>query len=136
MSDPADLTARDLNLDSRHDLAVADRPTFSSPGTVVLLNTTANAAICTPPSSANLAAKLCSPSSSTSSRKFTVLATGNSPTGVRRVELWVDGKKLYNSPDDRLRATITLASGTHQVTIVAVDQFGATAKTTRSVSVP
>jgi len=40
------------------------------------------------------------------------------------------------SPDDRLKATVTLSSGRHSLSIAAVDQFGATAKTTRSVSVP
>jgi hypothetical protein len=137
LGNPADLIGRDLNLDSRHDLAVADEGVpFATPAVVVLTNTTSNAAICTPPSSANLAAKLCSPTSSTSSRTFTVKAAGNSPTGVRRVELWIDGVKKYNSPDDRLSVVVTVSGGSHKFEIVAVDQLGAVAKTSKTVSVP
>jgi hypothetical protein len=137
LGNPLDVIGRDLNLDSRHDLAVSDAGVpFATPAVVVLTNTTSNAAICTPPSSAKLAAKLCSPKSSTSSRTFTVKAAGNSPTGVRRVELWIDGQKKYNSPDDRLSAVITLSSGTHKFEIVAVDQLGAIAKTAKTVTVP
>jgi hypothetical protein len=132
-----DLIGRDLNLDSRHDLAVADAGVpFATPAVVVVTNTTSNAAICAPPSSANLAAKLCSPTSSTGSRTFTVKASGNSPTGVRRVELWIDGVKKYNSPDDRLLTVVTLPSGSHKFEIVAVDQLGAVAKTSKTISVP
>src|SRR6266702_1807338 len=125
MGNPVDIVGRDLNLDSRHDLVVADSDgVFTTPGAVILTNTTSSAAICAPPSSINLAAKLCSPGSSTSSGTFTVTAAGNSPTGVRRVELWIDGTKRYQSPDDRLKTTVTLSSGTHKFVIAAYDQFG------------
>jgi hypothetical protein len=134
LSDGVDMVARDFNLDSRHDLAVADRGQAGTPATTVFLNT-AFSALCPPPSSANLAAKLCTPGSTASSTTITVLAAGNSPTGVRRVELWIDGVKRYNSPDDRLKTTVTVPAGTHKFQIVAVDQFGTTATTTRFVSV-
>ena len=133
--DGVDMIARDFNLDSRHDLAVADRGLGGTPETTVFLNT-AFSALCPPPNSANLAAKLCTPGSTASSNTITVLAAGNSPTGVRRVELWIDGVKRYNSPDDRLKTTVTVPAGTHKFQIVAVDQFGTTAFTTRFVSVP
>jgi hypothetical protein len=134
---PLDLIGRDLNLDSRHDLAVADEGApFATPAIVVMTNTTSNAAICSPPSSANLSVKLCSVTAPSGSRTFTVLAAGNSPVAIRRVELWVDGKKLYNSPDDRLKDVVTLASGSHKLEIVAVDLFGKVVKTSKTVSVP
>lgn len=135
LSDPVDLIARDFNLDSRHDLAVADRGSAGTPATVVFLNTSFNP-ICPGLGSANLAAKICSPSTTPGSDTVTVRAAGNSPTGVRRAELWVDGRKLYNSPDDRLLTVVTLTRGTHKVQVVAVDQFGATATATRFVTAP
>jgi hypothetical protein len=136
MDNPQDLVARDFNLDSRHDLAVAQFGTFGAvPATVVFLNTN-SATICAPPSSANLAARICAPNSQPSSDTITVLASGNSPTGVRRVELWIDGKKKYNAPDDQLQFKITLPPGTHKLEIGAVDKFGAIAKTKKFVTVP
>jgi hypothetical protein len=50
---------------------------------------------------------------------FTVRGSANSPTSVRRVELWIDGKKVYDSPDDQLKHTVTLAAGTHRIVVQA-----------------
>jgi hypothetical protein len=55
---------------------------------------------------------------------------------VKRVELWVDGRKRYDSPDDQLKRTITLSKGTHRLVIQAVDRFGTTAKVVKNVTVP
>ncbi len=130
---PNNMAARDYNLDSRHDLAITDSVALA---TFAFKNTGATT-ICPPPKAYSLAAKICSPTtSSTGSTTFTVKGSGNSPVGVRRVELWVDGKKKYDSPDDQLRKTITLASGSHRLVVVAVDQYGATAKVTKYVTVP
>jgi hypothetical protein len=129
---PTSLVARDFNLDSRHDLAITENV---GPATWTFLNTSA-ATICAPPSSANLAAKMCAPSSSPGTRTFIVRGSGNSPVGVRRVELWVDGKKIYDSPDDRLKRSVTLSAGTHRIVVRAVDQFGALAKVVKNVTVP
>lgn len=126
--------SHDINLDSRHDFSFADSGNL--PGTWTYRNTSASV-ICAPLNTAKLAAKMCSPSASTvSSRTFTVRGSGNSPVGVRRVELWVDGKKIYDSPDDQLKRTVTLSAGTHRVVIQAVDRFGSIAKVVRQVSVP
>lgn len=127
---PVDLIGRDFNRDSRHDLAVS---AFED-ATWTLLNTSATT-VCPPPSSASLAAKLCS-ITKTGTNTFVVRGSGNSPVAVRRVELWVDGKKIFDSPDDQLKRTITLASGTHRVVVQAVEQFGLTAKAVGSVTVP
>jgi hypothetical protein len=64
-----------------------------------------------------------------------VKASGNSPVGIKRLELWVDGAKRGQTLDDQLLTSLTLSVGTHQVTIVAVDQYVGIAKTTRSVNV-
>jgi hypothetical protein len=52
------------------------------------------------------------------------------------VELWIDGKKVYDSPDDQLKRNVTLMAGTHRIVVQAVDRFGATKKVVRYVSVP
>ena len=36
---------------------------------------------------------------------------GNSPLGVKRVELWVDGSKRAQAFSDQLRATVAVAAG-------------------------
>jgi hypothetical protein len=55
---------------------------------------------------------------------------------VRRVELWIDRHKTYESPDDQLKRTVTLTPGTHRIVVQAVNRFGGTAKVVRYVSVP
>ena len=124
-SDIASLvTTRDVNLDGRHDLLLGK----SREGdTHVYLNGNASV-ICTPPGSASLAARICSPGSNgTVAKTFTVKGSGNSPAGVQRLELWVDGHKKAEALNDQLKASVTVAAGTHKVTVVAVSQFGVTA---------
>jgi hypothetical protein len=126
--------SRDMNLDSRHD--VSQVAAGDLPATWTFLDTSATV-ICAPPSSANFAVKMCLPASSTvSSSTFTVRGSANSPTSVRRVELWIDGKKVYDSPDDQLKRTVTLAAGTHRIVVQGVNRFGGTTKVVRNVSVP
>lgn len=133
-TDAATLTIRDIDLDGRHDLIV-DAAGLGMSGTIVALNE--NGTInCAPPPSGAIHAKLCTPGTSTSSTTFTVKASGNSPVGIQRLELWVDGTKRAQILNDQLLKTLTLSAGTHTITIVAVDQYLGIAKTTRSVTVP
>ena len=118
---------RDLNLDGRHDLVV---PAGSS---YVLLNTSATV-MCTPPGSATLQVRICGPADGASfSRTFTVSAGGNSPAGVKLMQLYVDGKKSFELWNDQLKRTITVAAAKHRVSIVAYDRFGKT--TTKTINV-
>jgi hypothetical protein len=92
-------------------------------GTHVLLNQNARTN-CIPPGSATLAVRICTPAANAGVRStFTVKAAGNSPPGVKRMELWVDGFKRAQNFSDQLRATISLALGTHRVTVVAIDLY-------------
>jgi len=125
--------ARDLDLDGRHDL-VLDGNGLGESNVDVELNHNGTPT-CAPPPSNILQAKLCTPGAATSSTTFTVKASGNSPVGIKRLELWVDGAKRGQTLDDQLLTSLTLSVGTHQVTIVAVDQYVGIAKTTRSVNV-
>ncbi|HXA84404.1 MAG TPA: FG-GAP-like repeat-containing protein [Candidatus Dormibacteraeota bacterium] len=124
---------RDLDLDGRHDLIVDGNGLGESNVAVGLSQN--GTPICVPPPSNVLQAKICAPGATTSSTTFTVKASGNSPVGIKRLELWVDGTKRAQILNDQLLKTLTLTVGTHQVTVVAVDQYIGIAKTTRSVNV-
>jgi hypothetical protein len=124
---------RDINLDGRHDFIQNGGLGESDVEVGLSQNGTPT---CAPPPSNILQAKICTPGSNTSSTTFTVKASGNSPLGIKRLELWVDGTKRAQILNDQLLKTLTLSAGTHRITIVAVDQYTGIAKTTRSVTVP
>jgi hypothetical protein len=128
------IIARDLNLNSRQDLVLANL-TFlgGQASTMVLLNQ--NALInCPPPGAATLAVKFCSVSATVNS--VSVRVSGNSPNGVKRVELWVDGVKRTQAFSDQLNATVSAVPGTHQIMAVGVDLYDALIRQTISVNVP
>lgn len=115
--------ARDLNGDGRHDLVVSS----GTDGFAHILKNNNATVNCRPPSSARLGVHLCSPvGGQTTAKTFTVSASGNSPAGITRLELWVDGKKRTESIGDQLRSSVTVSSGRHRVAIVAVDPTGTT----------
>jgi hypothetical protein len=130
--DIADFRVRDLNLDSRHDLYMGEHVAF---GLGVDLNTNA-ITNCAPPNSANLAAKLCGPANNASvASPVLVKASGNSPAGILRLEIWIDGHKQYQKYNDQVAKRFTLAAGSHRITVVAVDMYKGTAKTSVTVNV-
>lgn len=125
---------RDLNLDSRQDIAVTSLGPLGGPAFLeVLLNQNA-LTNCPPPGSATLAVKFCSATPGTNS--LSVSASGNSPNGVKRVELWIDGVKRTQAFSDQLRAKVGVSAGKHQVTVVGADLYDAVVKKTISVTVP
>jgi hypothetical protein len=114
------LAIRDVNLDSRPDVLV---PTWMGNGFTYGVNTNAYVN-CAPPDSSKLQAKICAPANNSNvTNPITVRAAGNSPIGVRRMEVWVDGTKLNQELSDQIAKQITLSSGTHTLTLVAVDQY-------------
>ena len=128
----SDMVTRDLNLDSRHDLAIS---TWLGGGWSADINTSAFTN-CAPPSSANLAAKVCGPANNASvTSPVLVKASGNSPAGIRRLEIWVDGVKKYEKWNDQVAKRFTLAAGSHRIAVVAIDMYQGTAKTTVTVNV-
>jgi hypothetical protein len=98
------------------------------------MRTTSGYAVLVPPSNV-LQAKRCTPGATTTSTTFTVKASGNSPVGIKRLELWVDGTKRGQALSDQLLTSLTLTKGTHQVTTVAVDQYIGIAKHMTTVNV-
>ncbi|HEY2361312.1 MAG TPA: FG-GAP-like repeat-containing protein [Candidatus Angelobacter sp.] len=134
-SSPGGLVLRDLNLDSRRDILITSR-SQAQPAAFIYLNTSAPTN-CRPPGSANLAVNICTPASNaTVASQFTVSASGNSPAGVKRLEVWVDGTKRTQHFSDQLRATVSLTHGTHQLTVVGVDLYDAIVKKTITVHAP
>jgi hypothetical protein len=132
-TEAAFVTIRDIDLDGRHDLIV-DAGGLDESAAIMALNSNGTVN-CPPPPSGAIHAKLCTPGTSTSSTTFTVKASGNSPVGIQRLELWVDGTKRAQILNDQLLKTLTLSAGTHTITIVAVDQYLGISKTTRTVNV-
>jgi len=124
---------RDIDLGGRHDF-VTNAGGLGMSAAIMALNSNGTVN-CPPPPSGAIHAKLCTPGTSTSSTTFTVRASGNSPVGIQRLELWVDGTKRAQVLNDQLLTTLTLSVGTHQITIVAVDRYIGISKTTRTVTV-
>jgi len=65
-----------------------------------------------------------------------VKASGNSPAGVQRLEVWIDGVKKYQKWNDQLAKKFALTAGSHKFTVVVVDLYKGTAKASVSVNVP
>jgi hypothetical protein len=127
-----DLSFRDLNLDSLQDLVL---PSYFPEGEAIVIPGSGHKN-CAGPGSASLAAKFCSPANnSTVSSPVLVTASGNSPIGVQRLEVWVDGKKVYEKFGDQLSKRISLTPGKHRVTVVAVDKYVGTASSLENVTV-
>ncbi len=125
---------RDLNLDSRADYV--EPSYFPAPGEVIVGLVTSGSKNCTGLGSANLASKICAPASNASvSSPVLVTAAGNSPIGVKRLEVWVDGKKTYEKLGNQLNKKITLSSGKHRIAVVAVDQYVGSVSTAEYVTV-
>jgi hypothetical protein len=128
------LIVRDFSLDSRQDLAFTDNNLLAGTEAAdVLLNQNATVN-CAPPGSGTLAVQICA--ATTASKSLSVKAAGNSPNGVKRVELWVDGNKLTQAFSDQLNAKVGVASGSHSVTVVGIDLYDAIVKKTITVTVP
>jgi hypothetical protein len=125
---------RDLALTSRQDF-VGTVGNYGGPDTEIDLNTTP-VVNCPPPGSNVLAAKICSPLPGSSPASVVVKASGNSPAGIERLEVWIDGVKKAQNWEDQLSKTFTLTAGTHKITVVAVDKYVGTAKTSVSITVP
>jgi hypothetical protein len=131
-SEVSDFRVRDLNLDSRADIMVG---TYLGFGATVGLNTSAFTN-CAAPNSANLAAKICAPlTNATVSSPVVVRGSGNSPAGVQRLEIWVNGVKKAQRWNNQIARRISLPTGSNRITLVAVDLYKGTAKTSVTVNV-
>jgi len=123
--DVFEIIARDLNLDSRHDVV------FTSwlGGSMGVAISSTGAANCTPPASDTIRAKFCAPDPGDFASGVTFGGSGNSPAGIQRLELWIDGVKRYETVNDQLLRSETLSPGQHLVELVAVDKYAGVGKT-------
>lgn len=116
---------RDLNLDSRNDVAAAwNNYFFPSGGPEVLINTNATVN-CAPPPANKLSVNICAPKNgATVASKYTFKGAGNALNGIaKRMELWIDGKKVAQDLEDQLKASVSLSAGPHTASFVVVDSF-------------
>ena len=113
---------RHFNRDSQMDILVPS----SSVVTLFERNAPTN---CTPPPTSVLATSICYPhNGATVSKSLTVKAAGDSPAGVARMELWIDGNKVFEVWGDQLKHPVTLSAGTHRVVVQSFDRYTGLAK--------
>ncbi len=114
---------RDLNRDSRHDVGMAWQ-TLGEGGAEILLNTSATTN-CNPPAANKLSAVICAPSpGQVVSPTYTFRGAGNAFNGIaKRMELWIDGKKVGQNLEDQLNVKVTLTKGHHTASFVVIDSF-------------
>jgi len=131
-ANPSGLAVRDINLDSRPDVLI---PSYMGDGFNYGINNSAYVN-CAPPDASKLQAKICTPTNNGNvTNPITVRGAGNSPIGVKRLEIWVDGKKVNQELNDQIAKQITLSSGPHMLTLVSVDQYLGTASVTETINV-
>lgn len=124
---------RDLNNDSRTDIII---PSYFPEADLIIGLASNGYKNCGGLGSANLAAKICTPAANaTVTSPVLVRAAGNSPIGVKRLEIWVDGVKQYQKLGDQLAHKLTLSSGSHRITVVAVDKYHGTSSKVEYVNV-
>ncbi len=114
---------RDLNRDSRHDVGSVFQ-TEGEGGADILLNTSATTN-CNPPAANKLSAVICAPGpGQIVSPTYTFKGAGNTFNGVvKRMELWIDGKKVGQNLEDQLNVKVALTKGQHTASFVVVDTF-------------
>lgn len=116
---------RDLNRDSRHDIA-AGWAFVPGPGDGVetWINTSA-ATNCSLPRANELLVHICAPfNGEVVGQTFTFRGSGSALNGIaKRMELWIDGKKVAQNLEDQLKATVKLTRGNHVASFVVVDTF-------------
>ncbi len=126
----SDVLIRDLDGDSRHDVGIPFTSIFDQDGGMDALINTSAATNCPLPkgpytSFQRLAVNICAPSNNqVVGQTFTFKGSGSAFNGVaKRMELWIDGKKVAQNLEDQLNATVTLSRGSHMASFVVVDTF-------------
>jgi hypothetical protein len=62
---------------------------------------------------------------------FTFKGSGQAFNGIaKRMELWIDGKKVAENLEDQLAATVSLSRGNHTASFVVVNTFDQSASKT------
>lgn len=116
---------RDLDLDSRHDLGIAWINWDNNDGGAEVMRNTNATTNCTPPKGNTLSVHICAPTSGqTVGKTFTFKGAGNAWNGyAKRMELWIDHKKVGQNLEDQLNVTTNLSKGSHTASFVVVDTY-------------
>ena len=125
-----DIYIRDLDGDSRHDVGIPYTWIIGGGGGMDALTNTSAVVNCPLPagpftSFQRLAVHICAPSNGqVVSQMFTFKGSGSAFNGVaKRMELWIDGKKVGQNLEDQLNATVSLSRGNHVASFVVVNTF-------------
>ncbi len=124
INEPTDMLARDINFDSRNDIVISTSDAIGDDyaGIFTLMNNSPRAN-CSSPDARNLAINICAPfSTATLLSPVAVQAVANAPAGVKRVEIWLDGVKQFQSWSDQIWSRLPMTSGSHRLVAVAYDQ--------------
>ena len=79
---------------------------------------------------------ICAPANNaTVSSPFTVQAAAHMATAVNNSQTWLDGVKVYQVSGANVNTSVTAATGSHRLTVQAVDTTGAVVKQTVYVTV-
>ncbi len=125
-----DVLIRDLDGDSRHDVGIPFTSIFDSVGGMDAVTNTSATTNCPLPlgpytSFLRLAVHICAPANGqVVGQNFTFKGSGTAFNGVaKRMELWIDGKKVAQNLEDQLNATVSLTRGSHVASFVVVNTF-------------
>lgn len=118
---------RDLDGDSRHDIASSWTEIFEpTSGGIEVEHNINGATNCSLPPADQLKVHICAPTANGQvvGKTFTFKGSGSARNGIaKRMELWIDGKKVAQNLEDQLKATVTLTRGKHVASFVVVDSF-------------
>jgi predicted MPP superfamily phosphohydrolase len=80
--------------------------------------------------------RICTPANeSTVTSSFSVQAGAYSPAGVRHMQIWLDGARVYHVDGSQLDTSVTASEGRHRLVVVAEDNSGTVAKSAVYVTV-
>ena len=125
---PLSLAAADYNLSGLDGFAVLEQS--SSGVNSIVVYTNSSASTCAPPSTPGV--NVCSPTpNAVVSSPVNFVAAGTGASGsVNHLELWIDNAKIGNYTGAEMNTSVTVATGTHQATVVEVDSSGNYVKST------
>jgi phage tail tube protein FII len=125
---PLSLAAADYNLSGLDGFAVLEQS--SSGVNSIVVYTNSSASTCAPPSTPGV--NVCSPTPNADvSSPVNFVAAGTGASGsVNHLELWIDNAKIGNYTGAEMNTSVTVATGTHQATVVEVDSSGNYVKST------
>lgn len=88
-----------------------------------------NAEVCPVSPTSTLSVRICTPANeSTVTSSFPVQAGAYSPAGVRHMQIWLDGARVYHVDGSQLDTSVTTTEGRHRLVVVAEDNSGTVAK--------